>query len=185
MSLQFVSMQMKTFIFVHDYTLMSLLLKTRIQFVVLEHIRVWIRFSFMLKESLPADFINVFFWQEQLLCFSALLCLLLKFWCKLHFVQITLQVRIWAHLEPSFTCHVNSILLVAHSFFPSLGSVTCTVDTLIFQSSRWNQMELMRPLGPNGPHVYTLVHQLSSVQPQVSRAMVRCPQNPLRRVWTW
>lgn len=70
--------------------------------------------------------------------------------------------------------HLNCRFVVAQLFFP-VGSVTCSVDTLKFQSSKWNQMGLMRLFSANGAHVYTLVHQLSSVQPQVSK---RCRDVP-------
>lgn len=54
--------------------------------------------------------------------FSTFLFLLLKFWCKLDFVQTTIQARIWAHLEPSFTCHLSSIFL---SSFTWICNVYC------------------------------------------------------------
>lgn len=144
------------------------------------HIGVWIRLSLELKKKkFSCWFINV--------CLSTRAVAIgfaafphFKILTKLDFVQVTIQARIeltWSH-------HSHAIS-APYFFLPTLGSVTCTVDTLIFQSSKWNPMELMRLLGPNGPHVYTLVHQLSSVRPQVSREMVRCPQNQRYRVWTW
>lgn len=41
----------------------------------------------------------------------------------------------------------------------------------------WTQIKLPRPLGANGPRVYTLVHHLSRVRTPVSTEMGRCPQN--------
>lgn len=82
-----------------------------------------------------------------------------------------LQARICSHLEP---------LVTTYAVLTELVSVACIgyMDTDITEF----KMGLLRPLKPNGRHVYTLVHQLSSMWPQVSREMVRCPQDRQHRL---